>query len=298
MCMSAAGDPTAHGWVYDAYAIAAAREQPPSTHLMSSAINAFDRALGARDFDTAERFYQIAVANAAAIPEQSIRDRRTQGLRNGRVCQLLQRGEAAAAVEAAQPMIQFYNGVYARHGRLTPAQGAIWICTADALRQVGRYDEAIQIADTFGQRCRELRRIVTKSDCEARALSMRAVAELDAGRRASAEETLRRLAEQYPEGARDVRDGRLRQARVRLLIASGARAEAAEAVELMRQDYGNWLTVQPSSIYAAESLYWFGRAYQAAGDRRGDWMIRQAREQLAKSPVATHRRLAERPDGL
>jgi TolA-binding protein len=66
----------------------------------------------------------------------------------------------------------------------------------------------------------------------------------------------------------------------------------------MRQDYGMWLSVQPSSVYAAESLYWFGRAYLAAGDKRGDWMVRQARDQLAKSPVATHRRLAEHPDGL
>ncbi len=301
ICMSAAGDATAHGWVYDGYEIAAAREQPPSTHLMSSAINAFDRALGARDFDTAERFYQIAVANAAAIPEQSIRDRRTQTLRNGRVVQLMQRGEAAAAVEAARPMLAYYNQVYAKHGRLTPAQGSIWIATADALRQLERYDEAITVADIYGQRCRELVRIAPGADCETRALALRALVQLDAGRKDAAIETMKTLRERYPDirrAGRDGRDGRLRQANVRLLIASGGRAEAAEAVELMRQDYGNWLTIQPSSIYAAESLYWFGRAYQAAGDRRGNWMVKQARERLAKSPVATHRRLAERPDGL
>jgi len=288
-CLSEAGDPTAHAWVYDAYDIAAAREQPPSTHLMERAISAFDRALGARDFDTAERYYQLAVANAEAIPEQSIRDRRTQGLRNGRVCQLMQRGEAAAAVEAAQPMIQYYNEVYARHGRLTPAQGGIWICTADALRQLGRYDEAIRVADTFGERCRELKRIAPGADCESRALSMRALAELDAGRKDAALGTMQTILDKHPASGRDGRDGRLRQARVRLLIASG---RGAEAVEAMRQDYGTWLSVQPDSVYAAESLYWFGRAYQAAGDRRGDWMVKQARERLAKSPVATHRRLA------
>ncbi|MGE5714302.1 MAG: hypothetical protein ACM32F_10530, partial [Betaproteobacteria bacterium] len=291
-CLSEAGDATAHAWVYDAYDIAAAREQPPSTHLMESAINAFNRALGARDFDTAERYYQLAAANAQAIPEQSIRDRRTQGLRNGRVCQLMQRGEAAAAIEAAQPMIAYYNDVYARHGRLTPAQGGIWICTADALRQLGRYDEAIRVADTFGQRCRELKRIVPGSDCEARSLAMRALAELDAGRPDAAQNTMRKLQDEHPTSGRDGRDGRLRQVRVRLLIASG---QGAEAVELMRKDYGNWLSVQPDSVYAAESLYWFGRAYQAAGDQRGNWMVRQAREQLAKSPVATHRRLAVAP---
>jgi tetratricopeptide (TPR) repeat protein len=294
-CLSEAGDATAHAWVYDAYDIAAAREQPPSTHLMASAMNAFDRALGARDFDAAERYYQLAVANAQAIPEQSIRDRRTQGLRNGRVVQLMQRGEAAAAVEAAQPMLQYYNEVYAKHGRLTPAQGSIWIATADALRQLGRYDEAIRVADTFGERCRELRRIAPGAECEPRALAMRALAELDAGRMEAAQDTMRTLRERYPDSGRagrDGRDGRLREANVRLLIASGGAAEAAEAVELMREAYGMWLSVQPDSVYAAESLYWFGRAYRAAGDRRGDWMVKQAREQLAKSPVATHRRLA------
>jgi serine/threonine-protein kinase len=294
-CLSVAGDATAHTWDYDAFDIAAAREQPPSTHLMESAISAFNRALGARDFDTAERYYQLAVANAQAIPEQSIRDRRTQGLRNGRVCQLMQRGEAAAAVEAAQPMIAFYNDVYAKHGRLTPAQGAIWICTADALRQLGRYDEAIQVADTFGQRCRELKRIVPGSDCEARALAMRALAQLDAGRSDAAQDTIRAALDQYPASGRDGRDGRLRHVRVRLLIASG---RGAEAVELMRQDYGTWLSVQPDSVYTAESLYWFGRAYQSVGDRRGDWMVAQARRRLAASPVATHRRLATDPPRL
>ena len=294
-CLSEAGDATAHGWVYDAYDIAAAREQPPSTHLMSAAINAFDRALGARDFDAAERYYQLAVANAQAIPEQAIRDRRTQGLRNGRVVQLMQRGEAAAAVEAAKPMIAFYNDVYAKHGRLTPAQGSIWIATADALRQLGRYDDAIEVAGTFGERCRELTRIAPGANCEARALAIRALVQLDAGRKDAALDTMKTLLERYPDvgrAGRDGRDGRLRQVNVRLLIASGGAAEAAEAVELMRKDYGTWLSVQPDSVYAAESLYWFGRAYQAAGDRRGDWMVKQAREKLAKSPVATHRRLA------
>jgi tetratricopeptide (TPR) repeat protein len=294
-CLSEAGDATAHAWVYDAYDIAAARERPPSTHLMASAMDAFDLALGARDFDAAERYYQLAVANAQAIPEQSIRDRRTQGLRNGRVVQLMQRGEAAAAVEAAQPMLQYYNEVYAKHGRLTPAQGSIWIATADALRQLGRYDEAIQVADTFGERCRELKRIAPGAECEPRALAMRALAELDAGRKEAALSTMQTLRQQYPDmgrAGRDGRDGRLREANVRLLIASGGAAEAAEAVELMREAYGMWLSVQPDSVYAAESLYWFGRAYQAAGDWRGDWMVKQAREQLAKSPVAIHRRLA------
>jgi tetratricopeptide (TPR) repeat protein len=201
----------------------------------------------------------------------------------------MQRGEAAGAVQAAMPLLEYYNGVYARHGRLTPAQGAIWLCTADALRQLERYDEAIQIAETFAQRCRELKRIAPGADCESRALSMRALAELDAGRKDAAMQTVRDLL----DGKRvDGRDGRLTQVRARLLIAAG---HAQEAVEIMRRDYGNWLSLQPSSMFAAESLYWFGRAYQAAGDRRGGWMVEQARQRLAVSPVATHRRLAAGP---
>ena len=61
---------------------------------------------------------------------------------------------------------------------------------------------------------------------------------------------------------------------------------------MLRQHYGTWLSMHPSSPYTAEALYWFGRAYQAAGDKRGDWMVPQAREALAKSPIASHRALA------
>ena len=74
-----------------------------------------------------------------------------------------------------------------------------------------------------------------------------------------------------------------------MLLADG---QAAEAIEPMRLSYGNWLEMNPNSPFAAESLYWFGRAYQAAGDKRGDWMVPQAREALAKSPIASHRALA------
>jgi hypothetical protein len=102
-------------------------------------------------------------------------------------------------------------------------------------------------------------------------------------------QTMQTLVDRYPTSGRDGRDGRLTLARARLLIATG---RGPEAVEVMRRDYGRWLSLQPSSVYAAESLYWFGRAYQAAGDKRGGWMVKQAREQLAKSPVSYHRALA------
>ena len=290
-CLGAADDPTAPGWVLDAYEIAASREQPPSTNLMRRAVAAFNWAAGARDFEAAERYYQLAMDNVRAFPEEAIRERQTQGLRNGRVCQLMQRGEAAEAMKVAEPLIAYYNDVYAKVGRLTPAQGGIWICTADALRQLGRYDEAIRIADTFAERCIELLKIAPKATCAPRAYVMRALAQLDAGRIDDAQATVREhLADAWPELLSAMnREGRAVKVYARLKIATG---RAAEAVEILRDDYGRWLSTQPSSPYAAEALYWLGRAYQAVGDKRGDWMVPQARRELAKSPVATHRRLA------
>ena len=285
-CLSRAGDPTAFGWMMDAYEIAAAREQPPSTNLMRRAAAAFNWAAGARDFEAAERLYLIAVDNARAFPEDAIRERATLGLRNGRVCQLTQRGDAEEAVRVAEPLIAYYDKAYAKFGRLTPDQGGIWICTADAMRQLGRYDEAIAISDTFAERCIALRRIVPTSDCAVRAYAMRALAQLDAGRVADAIDTMK---EHLAGAPLPERDPRTTLTFSRVLLASGRSAEAAE---VLRENYGRWLSMQPGSPYAAEALYWFGRAYLAVGDKRGRWMVEQARQQLVKSPVAPHRRLA------
>jgi tetratricopeptide (TPR) repeat protein len=241
---------------------------------------------GARDFNAAERYYQIALQNSAAIGDEAIRERLTMGLRSGRVCQLTQRGEADEALRVAEPLLAHYNDVYARIGRLTPAQGAIWICVADALRQLGRFDEAIRIAEIFRERCVALKRIAPRAGCDSRAVAMRALAELDAGRIADAKATMR----EHLDGApMDPHDGRAINVYSRLLIASG---RTAEAIEALRASYGYWLSIQPGSPYAAETLYWFGRAYLAAGDPRGRWMIEQARHRLAASPAAHHRRLA------
>lgn len=289
VCMTEIADPTAVSWHFEAYDVAAARERPPSTNLMRRALQAFNAALGARDFDAAERFYQSALDNARAVPEDAIRQRLTQNLRNGRVCHLMLRGDAEAAVAAAMPQLEYYDRVYAEIGRLTPAQGGVWVCAADALRQLGRWDEAIRIADTFARRCRELVRVAPTANCAPRAESVRALTELDAGRIDDAAATLRA---HLDRPLADARDGRMLKARVRLLLVRG---NADEAAELMRREYGYWLSVQPGSPYAAESLYWLGRASQAAGDRRGTWMIEQARSQLAASPIAIHRRLASGP---
>jgi hypothetical protein len=70
---------------------------------------------------------------------------------------------------------------------------------------------------------------------------------------------------------------------------------AGEAIESLRDLYGSWLSNRPDSPFAAETLYWLGRASQAIGDRRGDWMVAQARRELQKSPVSYHRALAASP---
>lgn len=290
-CLAATGDPTAFGWVREAYEIAASREQPPSTNLMRRAQAAFNWASGARDFEAAERYYQLALDNSRAFPEDEIRERQTIGLRNGRVCQLMQRGDAAEALQVAQPLIAHYDEVWVRIGRLTPAQGNIWICTADALRQLGRFDEAIRIADTYAERCIELKKIAPAANCEQRAYVMRALTQLDAGRVGDALATSRQhLTDAWPALLNaEAREGRAVQLYARLMIAS---RRAAEAVEILRADHERWLKMQPGSPYAAESLYWLGRAHLAAGDPRGRSMTEQAQQRLAQSPVATHRKLA------
>ena len=118
---------------------------------------------------------------------------------------------------------------------------------------------------------------------------MLALAQLDLGQIADAQATVeRRLAL-----SRSLRfDPNFNIAYARVLLATG---RGAEAIEPMRVSYGEWLSVQPKSPFAAESLYWFGTAYLYAGDKRGRWMVAQAKRELAKSPIASHRALAQTP---
>jgi tetratricopeptide (TPR) repeat protein len=278
-------------WAFmDAYEIAAARERPPSPTLLRLAEWAYSAASGARDFALAERYYQAGIANAQAIPDEALRDRLTVNLRVGRVCQLGQRGDAEAAVRLATTLIAGIEADYARAGRLTISEGSFRICLAEAQRQLGRFGEATQTAQTFRERCRESGRNLIAAGCEGRALVVEALAELDAGNLDAARTAIEARLGISREWEND---SRFRIAYARVLLADG---QATEAIEPMRLNYGNWLSMNPSSPYAAESLYWFGRVYLATGDKRGRWMIAQAKRELAKSPVATHRALAARPD--
>jgi tetratricopeptide (TPR) repeat protein len=288
-CLADLGDPTAFGWFLDAYEVAATRERPPSTHLMQLALEVFNWAVSARDLVVGERYYQRALENSEAIADPEVRDRLTINVRSSRVCQLMQQGKADEAVRMATPIIAGHNATYARVGRLTPNQGGIWICYADALRQLGRYDEASDALNTFADRCRALKRFAPGAACEVRALTARALVELDAGRIVQARATMDERLRITPQAADDPRFP-IAYARV-----TAGTERAGEAVAPLRDLYGMWLSTQPGTPFAAETLYWLGRASQAAGDPRGERMVAQSRRELAKSPVSYHRALASSP---
>lgn len=268
-----------------AFAIAAARERPPSTALLTRALEAFAWAIGNRDWAESERFYRHVLDNMDAIPEPALRDRLTIGARTGRVCQLAQRGDAAEAERVAAPLKVEFDADFARIGRLTPAQGAFWLCLSDAQRQQEHYEQARVSTEGFVERCRASG-FGPGMNCTARALSALALVHLDAGQLEVARAVVaQRLA---ISGTAD-NEPRFPLAFGRVLIATG---RAAEAIEPLRKSYESWLASNPDKPYAAESLFWLGQAYLASGDSRGKAMVAQARKTLAASPLKTHQRLA------
>jgi tetratricopeptide (TPR) repeat protein/tRNA A-37 threonylcarbamoyl transferase component Bud32 len=274
---------------FDAYEIAAAREQPPSTNLMRRASAAFDAAGGRRDYRTAERFFQIALDNARAIPEPALRDRLTFGLRSGQICLMAQRGDGAEAVPLAMPLKAQLDATFERLGRITPDDGVFWTCLSHAQRLSNNAAAALQTAQTFLHRCRLTMKTAPALFCAQRALSSIALAQLELGQIDPARESVEQrlaLSNRY-QG-----DPNFALAYGRVLLATG---QVAESIEVLRKLYGNWLSEHPESPYTAEALYWFGKAYLAGGDQRGRWMVPQARAALAKSPVALHRSLAKVP---
>ncbi len=290
-CLNAVDDPTTVRIEEDIYAIAAARERPPSTHLMRRAEEALDSAMGQRDWHAAERYYQSAVENAQAITDPALRERLTRGLAMSRVCLLAQRGDTEEAEQFAAPMVASFDTEFSQIGRLTPGQSDFWSCLSFAQRQNGRYAEAVSTAQTIIERCRATKRSALMA-CEARPLREKALAELDWGRNVEAMATMqenlkstRRLVANDPNTA---------LAYGRALLANG---RAQEALEPLRMAYGAWLSgTQPRGVYAAEVEYWFGQAWIANGEvKRGRWMMAEARRVLAKSALPSHRALAARP---
>jgi tetratricopeptide (TPR) repeat protein len=272
----------------EVYAIAAARERPPSTNLLRRAEMAYSWAVSEHDWALAERFYNTVIENSAAIPDVDLRERLMRGTRQERVCHLAKRGDAAEAESLAAPLKVEFDANFARMGRLTPGQGLFWLCLVDAQRQQGKYDEAAGTARTMLERCRATTAVMPGISCDKWALEALATIYLDTGRTKEAREMMEQRSKTPRGGLFDL----LSFAHPRILIAEG---RASEAIEPLRRTYGHWLSSRPDSPYTAEALYWFGQAYLSSGDKRGHWMVAQAREVLAKSPVATHRRLAAQP---
>jgi hypothetical protein len=52
------------------------------------------------------------------------------------------------------------------------------------------------------------------------------------------------------------------------------------------------LAQRRQSVHRREALYWLGRAQEASDASQGRAMVAEARPRLARSPVASHRRLA------
>jgi tetratricopeptide (TPR) repeat protein len=288
LIQSACDDTPGPGAAAEVYAIAAARERPPSTNLLRRAEMAYSWAVSEHDWPLAERFYNTVIENSAAIPDVDLRARLMRGTYQERVCHLAKRGDAAEAESLAAPLKAEFDANFKRMGRLTPGQGVFWLCLADAQRQQGKYDEAARTARTMLERCRATAAVMPGIRCDKWALEALATIYLDTGQTKEAREMMEQRSKIPRGGLFDL----LSFAQPRILIAGG---RASEAVESLRRTYGHWLSSRPDSPYTAEALYWFGQAYLASGDKRGRWMVAQARESLAKSPIATHRRLARQP---
>jgi tetratricopeptide (TPR) repeat protein len=222
-------DQDAGQWgVFDAYEIAAAREQPPSTNLMRRASAAFDAAVGRRDYATAERYFRIALDNARAIPEPELRDRLTFGLRTAHICVMAQRGDGAKAIPLAVPLKAQLDATFKRLGRITPDDGIFWTCLSHAHRLSNNAADALQAAQTFLDRCRLTMKTAPGLVCAQRALSSIALAQLELGQIDAARDSVEQrlaLSKRYQS------DPNFALAYGRVLLAGG---RVAESIEVLR----------------------------------------------------------------
>jgi len=290
-CYLALDDPTGNWIPGAAFDVAAQRERPPSTALMRRAEVSLVAAVDRYAFDSgvAQRFYQSTEENAAAIVDPNLRDRFLRVARMHEVCVLTRQGDPEAAEAFATPMKAELDAEFERIGRLTPEQLVFWRCLSTAQRRQGRFADAKRTAQTLIDRC-TAGRLPGSARCEARGWLARAEAEVESGDYAAALQSLRERRKQ-PKGPGIYPDHPLVEGRA--LLGLG---KIADSIEALRFAYGSWLaSADPRSAYAAEAEYWLGRAYLAAGDPRGRWMVAEARRTLATSPMKAHHLLAEQP---
>lgn len=288
-CENALDDVVERNAVFEAYAIAAARERPPSTNLMRRAEHAQQRALDVRYFETAERYYLSAVENSQAIVDPLLRERLMRRVESGRICQLAYQGHLAEAETVAAKVLKAYEIDDAKSGRPVAGQDNVWNCLSFAQRQQGRYDEAIVTAGTYLGRC--LKTEFKSARSCSRGIASKALAELDAGRPAEAMATL----QQQPDLEQTLPFmPDLQLAYARALLAAG---RVPESLQIIRQAYAEVRArANAHDIDSTEVQYWLGQALIAGGElRAGREMVQQARPALAQSSLPSQRALAARP---
>jgi hypothetical protein len=206
---------------------------------------------------------------------------------------LANRGDADKAETFAAPLAKLASNDFARIGRVTFAEPNLQACLSFAQRQQGRYAEAVRTARTLVERCRASK-FPRRQQCEGRGLIAQALAELDDGRAADALATIQERLKFDSYGCTFQRN--LCLAYGRALLVNG---RPKEALEPLRLAYGGHLEEADKSSFAAEAEYWFGQAWIANDEiKRGRWMVAQAREALARSPIQSHRRLAAQADEI
>jgi tetratricopeptide (TPR) repeat protein len=284
LCYERIADPTGY-WLYAAaFDVAAARERPPSMPLMRRATIAMTWAIFVHDYAAAERYFLSAMENIAAISEPLLRERLSRNILMDRVCLLSYRGDSDDAERVAAPLLRALDN----EPGSAPSRAEVRMrkCLSFAQRDNGRFDDAARTAQDLIERCRAHTE-ASHVPCRNRGMLALGRALLDAGRYDEAlaifdkRRKLPLRTEINPESALGA---------ARALLALG---HTAEATEWLQRVYGFWLSSPtPRSVYASEAEYWLGQAYLAGGDRRGHWMVAEARQALAASPLKLHRALA------
>ncbi|HQR71418.1 MAG TPA: serine/threonine-protein kinase [Burkholderiaceae bacterium] len=288
-CLGATGDPEGAWYLARAFDVAAARETPASTNLMRRAEDVLYGMLTLYRFTEASKYLRHAFENAVAIPEPELRARFVNRLIPAQVHLLAFTG----ATEEAEKIGETFAARLATDPSARTMVAEVWLPEGlvFAQRQNGRYNAAIATAQRAEQRFTEAK----WDELTGVARAWRAAALLDAGQVPEALTAAVQAMELKPHFVCDPQDDDVRLVYGRALLLNG---RAAEALEPLRLAYGCWLGLDAKSVWAAEAEYWFGRAWIANGEqKRGRWMVAEARKVLATSPLPLHRALAALEDG-
>jgi tetratricopeptide (TPR) repeat protein len=283
-CLERSGDPEGAWYQTRAFDVAAARETPPSTNVLRRAESVLYSMLILYRFAEADKYLRHAFENTSAVPEPELRAKFVDRLIPGQVHLLAFTG----ATDEAERIGEAFAARLAADPSTRSMLAEIWLPEGlvFAQRQNGHYDAAIATAQRAEQRFAESK----WEEPTGVARAWRAAALLDAGRHGEALTTARQAMELKPHFVCDPQDDDVRLVYGRALLLNGRAAEALEPLQLA---YGCWLGLDAKSVWAAEVEYWLGRAWIANGEqKRGRWMVAEARKALQNSPLPSHRALA------